>query len=471
MNDQLGGNIAASDFNDWLSNPPVFPLPALPLPPVLSPLLPPALAPVVTGEEGTTAPYSPAPIDDWPGKKDLNQRFCSRHCSTPSNDDIRKFNSRVCVWTKDTEHVVHCGNSEFYLISKLSERDHSFENMTPLPSSQTGSRMQAHYPQLVDHFSEDVSVVRGGSEMYSRHFGHLRLDIPTLIRFILNHGECNAKRDGIDAINGGKRRRVTFGCCGQCWVPSEDGSHCPISTYGCQIFDNESDDPELASVKEMIAAIIDAMQDCEDEIEMKHLRNSKPFGYAERTSQFGEALRDKLGAKRFRREDITLQLKCLSKGERTARHKDDLNDYRKGYEKTATFSGSTVDAFGDTWSVKVVANSRLHAGCHLDNRLQLTPILTRARRQVETLNHELENFQQRHSGRYQYPEKLTYKTFPLVVLDDDCPWEDTYIDGGLSVHRMSFPARGVRDTQLSAPTTIVYLHHQTLGYPADGGNN
>jgi len=67
---------------------------------------------------------------------------------------------------------------------------------------------------------------------------------------------------------------------------------------------------------------------------------------------------------------------------------------------------------------------------------------------------------QRERGGHQYPNGLTLKTFPNLVLNNVCPWEEVDIGNGVQMKCMSFPATAVHDIQLSAPATIVYLHGQ-----------
>jgi len=69
---------------------------------------------------------------------------------------------------------------------------------------------------------------------------------------------------------------------------------------------------------------------------------------------------------------------------------------------------------------------------------------------------------QREHGGHQYPNGHTSKTFPNLVLNDACPWEEVDIGNGVWMKCMSFPATAVYDIQLLAPATIVYLHCQRV---------
>jgi hypothetical protein len=57
------------------------------------------------------------------------------------------------------------------------------------------------------------------------------------------------------------------------------------------------------------------MQECEDYIEMKELKNCRPFYDEARDKRFAGPFRKGIGARLFHREDVSFQLKCISRGE------------------------------------------------------------------------------------------------------------------------------------------------------------
>jgi hypothetical protein len=218
-------------------------------------------------------------------------------------------------------------------------------------------------------------------------------------------------------------------------------------------------------MKAMIADALDRMQECEDYIETVKLQNSLPFNDPRRDERFAKQVRDCLGCLKFRREDVTIQLKNLTQGERTGWHKDKGNCTWCGYTKTLTLSFTWVDAAGEVWSLKFVVNSRYKAGNFLDKVYKLTPMLTRMKRSMESLDHSFQNLilLQQQNGGHRYPNGLTYKTFPNLVLEDVCPWREVDLGNGVIQKQMGWTAGPVRDIHLSAPTTIVYNYHQRCG--------
>jgi hypothetical protein len=126
-----------------------------------------------------------------------------------------------------------------------------------------------------------------------------------------------------------------------------------------------------------------------------------------------------------------IQVKCISRGERTNAHTDDLNCTWKGYRKTSAACFTLQDAFGDVWSRKVVTNSRTKVGCSFDTKLKMTEILMCIKLQVEALNHAFSNLVMNYSGtQLDYP-RLTYNMIAGLVLDDFCPWESVDIGKGV----------------------------------------
>jgi hypothetical protein len=127
-----------------------------------------------------------------------------------------------------------------------------------------------NYPQRVNFYSNDLSVVRAGGPDFEKLFGRLRIDLLRVIRFILEHGKCNRKCDGNQAL-GHQKQRIQIGCCGQAQGGVVNGVNAPKSTYGLGIFDEINDPTERQSIKKMFADVLDCIQDCEDFVELKKL--------------------------------------------------------------------------------------------------------------------------------------------------------------------------------------------------------
>lgn len=92
--------------------------------------------------------------------------------------------------------MLHGSHSELYLANNLRSLDHSFENATEIPDVQTNPLRLIHYPQGRDDLTKDHSVVRSTGSLFQEFFKDLNILVPTLIKFVLKHGDHNVARDG-----------------------------------------------------------------------------------------------------------------------------------------------------------------------------------------------------------------------------------------------------------------------------------
>jgi hypothetical protein len=93
----------------------------------------------------------------------------------------------------------------------------------------------------------------------------------------------------------------------------------------------------------------------------------------------------------------------------------------------------------------------IHSNAHSSIRI-LTFLI-----KLASMNQEFKN------GGHQYPNSLTYKTFPNLVLEEASLWKDKDIGNGIMLKQMGWTAGPVRDFQLAGPTAIVYLLQKQCG--------
>jgi hypothetical protein len=157
------------------------------------------IPPAATGRSKTCPSLLPYKDDSLLG--DLTTRFDPKCCQIPNEARVAEYRARLVIAIESSvEHVVHEGQVEFYLVDKLSKRVHSYECVTDLSNAQSTPLVTMNYPQHVDFHSNDLSVVRASGPDFEKHFGRLRIDLPRVIKFILEHGECNGKHDGDQAL-------------------------------------------------------------------------------------------------------------------------------------------------------------------------------------------------------------------------------------------------------------------------------
>ena len=129
---------------------------------------------------------------------DLDWRFSEDTGRFATDEEVRRLNSRLVIEDppNGAKHVLHGGFSELYLADRLRDLDHSFENATDLPDVRTNPLRTTHYPQGRDDFTDDLSVVRSNGDIYQNYFSKVKVSVPLLIKFVLEHGDSNVARDG-----------------------------------------------------------------------------------------------------------------------------------------------------------------------------------------------------------------------------------------------------------------------------------
>jgi len=148
---------------------------------------------------------------------------------------------------------------------------------------------------------------------------------------------------------------------------------------------------------------------------------------------------------------------------------DDLNCRRKGWTKTIALCLTLIDAFGNLWSIKFIGNSRDKAGCWESNVYKLTPMMTRIKSQIQTVNNFFQTLalHQSENGGYNYQDGLTAVTHHNLVLDDSCPWIEENIGNSgkysFIAKQMLIPALPICDVHLSGAATVGYRLMQMTG--------
>jgi hypothetical protein len=198
-------------------------------------------------------------------------------------------------------------------------------------------------------------VVRAGGETYEDYFSEAKISVPLIIKFVLEHGDTNVAQDGnlsaADNANGDaiQHCRVIFGSCGQDHSEERFDGHCaPASTYGFNVFEKEKDEEKREKIKTMVGSLFDNMQKCKDYIETVKLGNSLPLYHKGRDKRFAEKIRVLLNCCFTHWEDFMIQLKNITQGEWTWKHKDQWNCTWNGYTKTLT-RGSADSSSLSTW--------------------------------------------------------------------------------------------------------------------------
>ena len=154
-------------------------------------------------------------------------------------------------------------------------------------------------------------------------------------------------------------------------------------------------------VKQMLATIYDHMAVAADDV-WKSLGLCAAHPHKGRNDVYASALRDFLGGTTMNTEWCTIQVKCISRGDSTGRHKDIKNCTWSGYDKTGALCYIVVDDVGTLWSLKFISNSRLAIGVYFDGLLGVKTLITRVDTHFKKLQESYEILESQcksHGGR------------------------------------------------------------------------
>ena len=427
-----------------------------------------------SGDSGRTDGADESSHDDAPSNRAAEElpfdsfsdrpkeRFESSQCRIATLAEMEGLFARVTVHVKNMQCDMHDSPALFYLLKGLKKREHQHDVKTPLANPSKNPVPLLTIPATSNFITDDVTVLRegisdeDGRTLFNEHFGDLRIDLPEIASTVLEVGTVSEKRDDSDTVANDGKCRLNFGCAGQDWKVDEDGDNMPAETYGFEAFNRIEDPIKRERVKRQLADVHDAMQACHDRVDTEELNGVLPFNSLERTNRYGLALRLLLNAEKTRQEDFSVQVKCLSRGDRVATHKDLQNCLWSSYDKTGALCFVFVDAFAILWSVKFLADSRAKLGHYYDRKRGTEAVHTRIKRHLQDIDHAYENFALDCGEHFQPQKKLTHKTPEEFCLGDFCPWEETALSASIKRDSIMLPASVMRDFWLAAPTTIVH---------------
>jgi hypothetical protein len=168
----------------------------------------------------------------------------------------------------------------------------------------------------------------------------------------------------------------------------------------------------LATLGSVIDGIQLALDKIQEDLGLPLLFNNPP-----RVNAYASVMRKLFFALRARFEWLTIQVKCLSRGDVTLSHKDKSNC--PSHDTTAALCFVVKDTRNTLWSVKFLVNSRAVVGTYMDKTLSISPsLLSACEGYLSTIDEAYSMF----SSGYAAPS-LTWKTFEDFFLDNDCEWE------------------------------------------------
>lgn len=347
-----------------------------------------------------------------------------------TSEEVAPFAPRVYTEGPMFETSLYCAPVEFYLLSDLKNLMNGFKcDSLGLVPSVTKQQPTLEIPMACSFITDEFSVIRPGHPVFTKAFaeGKLVINLAICLRFVIEHGTSNRARDGIVSSGREYGSRIDFGCAGS--------SH-------HEIFERLLSDTDCEQVKLSIATVYDCMMEASNTIQ-DVIGAAPMYAYKPRDDVYGSTLRNVLGATQMANEWCTLQVKCVSRGDRTDRHKDVKKCRWAGYNKTGALCFMLVDAFGTLWSLKFLSNSQHVIGSYFDELLGVETLCLRINKHLNEVNLAYTEFLQGKNAIT--PHNLNWKNPWGFFLNDRCQWENIKDKNKVVHHAFVLPTIIVRD--------------------------
>jgi hypothetical protein len=401
---------------------------------------------------------------------EIDSRFDPKLCRMATFVEVAAVSPRVYVEGEFHETNLYCAPFEFYLLRDLKNKYHGFKcddlGLKPTVGKRNAS---LDIPMAVSYVTDDVAIIRPGHPIFSNAFSKqaLQVNLPVCLEFVLRHGTSNRARDGC-VVDPGEivyGSRVDFGCAGSGSTEITPGVWRPDSICGIHVLEKIEEEKRI-QIKACFASVYDCIQVASDGIQ-KSIDHSPLFNYTPRDDVYGTILRNYLGAEVMRNEWCTVQVKCLSRSDQTARHKDVKNCCWPSYDKTGALCFILVDASDTFWSIKFLSNSRQVIGIYFDKVLGMRTLCRRAENHFAKLDAAYSFFLEQYQGSYKPSgsNSLSWRHPSAFFLDDRCDWGQVKDTGDNDVEYtcIILPTIVVRDFWLS-PAVHIICEMRSLGY-------
>jgi hypothetical protein len=296
-------------------------------------------------------PYETKPEKRWSG------------VTIADRADYYRFQPRLVIDMVSTAITMWCAAREFYIAGNLKEWMHGFMVDTPTDKPKApqdpreDSKASTNISDLVLvhdpsgpaelHVFRPVAADCNQQSLFDSHFDGIRIDWSILIPFLLTFGI----KDGVRDNNG---RRLEFGNAGQHNEQDAKGNWRPAALVGHHTL---RDHPHSVILRLMLGQIYHQMRTAVEDWASRRSM-SLPFGHARRRLEYASKISEFLEVSIGGFEWLTVQLKCLSRGDSTKFHEDRKNCAWSAYDLTLALCYIVVDGFGCVWSIKFLANSR-----------------------------------------------------------------------------------------------------------------
>jgi hypothetical protein len=357
-------------------------------------------------------------------------------------DDLKLYRLELVVEHSALVHVLQCGPMEFYSIADLRHHHHQFvvdkaSNMVEPTTCLTITKQDTCFE------SDAITVRRPGDECFDKVFGGVVLPMDRIVKWIRSCGAVDQMRDA----NATSARRVEMGVGGQAPGKSESGAYMPDKLCGEKLFSDDNDGMFMRSV---LGKIYDGIQKTSDQTQ-HNLEKPVSFWNAQRFERYAKKVRLFLYAKDMRQEWLSVQLMHLASLQGGYRHLDDKNDEIEGFNKTEAFCCMFVDAFGDLWSIKFLANARGRIGRNHSATKMIALLKVTLESYLQSIDTAYQQYMLEYKGDYSPRRQITARDSSFFFLDPRCPWTTVSIgERNRSSRCLCLPTTPKREYWLSA---------------------
>jgi hypothetical protein len=415
--------------------------------------------PSLTQTEATNLPtteHTPRLTTDSISRKsfesNLEHRFLSKPVRPVNTADILAIRPQLVVEDHlgGIRYVMDCTGFEFYVNSSLRSRRHRFtyKDEEPTLDAASSELVLLHVPPRRSLLKDpDFIVLRHGHAIVNECFNGLSIPFGEYAYLICNLNNTCSSRDG-GSFNG---YRMDWGTPDHSYdtsiVRHRDVPCPPVAFCGRVPFES----PNGTHLTQITGLLFDRIQVAMD-LAYKELKARRVYDDPIREMLFAGKIREWFGGNKCRGEWMTVQLKCISRRDKTLEHVDSKNCPTPNYDVTAAFCVMFYDAYDTMWSLKFILNSRAAPGHYLDKEITYSRLIAVIKSHTDNLDTTYDAYLRACTQR-PLVDVLSWRSFENFFLYVHSPWQTLPIKAGsdLMVRLMAMPAAPTRNYWESAP--------------------
>jgi hypothetical protein len=385
-------------------------------------------------------------------ESNLDQRFLLESVRPPSYSDILAIRPQLVVEDHEggIRYVMDCTGFEFYVNASLRSRRHRFTYKDEEPSLDSASSelvLLTVSPRR--NFLKDPNfiVLRHDHAIVTECFGNLRIPFGEFAYLICKSNNTCTSRDGGN-FNG---YRIDWGTPDHSYDTSTDrepGVPCPPVAFSGRAPFESSIGTRLIKIT---GILFDRIQVALDRA-YEQLKVQRVYDDPVRELLFADKIRRWFGGTKCRGEWMTLQLKCISRRDKTLEHVDGKNCGTPNYDVTAAFCVMFYDNYDQLWSLKFILNSRAAPGNYLSKEITYSRLTAVIKSHTDSLDSYYDSYL-RSCKQRPLVDSLTWKNYLSFFLYDHSPWQPMALfpQSTITVRILALRAAPSRNYWESAP--------------------